>query len=180
MITKEALELIKKSEGLRLYAYLDAVGVWTIGYGHTSAAGAPKVYKGMRITAQEAEDILLADLERVYIPAVTKNVSVPLNPNQLGALVSFVYNLGEANFKKSTLLKKLNKADYKGAAAEFPKWNKAGGKVLKGLVTRRAAEKALFEKPYTVSTEPVIKDYVETAPKVNWLTLLLSALFGRK
>lgn len=180
MITKEALELIKKSEGLRLYAYLDAVGIWTIGYGHTSAAGNPKVYKGMRITAQEAEDILLADLKRVYIPAVTKNVSVPLNPNQLGALVSFVYNVGEGNFKKSTLLKKLNKADYKGAAAEFLKWNKAGGKVLKGLVTRRAAEKALFEKPYTVSTEPVIKDYVETAPKVNWLTLLLSALFGRK
>lgn len=180
MITKEALELIKKSEGLRLYAYLDAVGVWTIGYGHTSAAGDPLVYKGMRISKEEAEEILRNDLERIYIPAVTRNVKVPLNPNQLGALVSFVYNLGEGNFKKSTLLKKLNKGDYKGAASEFPKWNKAGGKILKGLVIRRDAERALFEKPYSVSTEPVIKDYVETTPKVSFWTLLLSALFGRK
>lgn len=180
MITNEALELIKKSEGLRLYAYIDAVGVWTIGYGHTSAAGEPKVTKGMRISKEEAESILIDDLKRVYIPAVSRNVKVPLNPNQFGALVSFTYNLGEGNLQKSTLLKKLNKGDYKGAAAEFPKWVKGGGKTLPGLVTRRKAERKLFEKPYTVSTEPVIKDYVETTPRVSWLTLLLSALFGRK
>ena len=78
---------------------------------------------------------------------MTEAVKVPLNPNQFGALTSFTYNLGAGNLRSSTLLRKLNAGDYAGAAAEFARWNKAGGKVLKGLTRRRAAERALFEKP---------------------------------
>ena len=81
-------------------------------------------------------------------------VKVPLNENQHGALVSFTYNLGAGNLGSSTLLRKLNAGDYAGAAAEFPRWNKAGGKELAGLTRRRAAEKALFEKPVSVLARP--------------------------
>lgn len=179
MLNKETLDLIKASEGLRLYAYLDPVNVWTIGYGHTSAAGAPKVTKGMRISKQEAEAILKADLERIYIPAVKRNVRVPLNENQLGALVSFTYNLGETNLKGSTLLRKLNKGDYTGASKEFSKWVNAGGKKLPGLVTRREAERRLFLKP--VSYAPVYKDYdVDEGSGQSFIGWLLGLLFGRR
>jgi lysozyme len=153
-INKEALELIKSFEGLELIAYYDPVGVLTIGYGHTNMAGPPKIVPGMRITAQEASNILMNDLKK-YEAAVSRHVKVPLNQNQYGALVSFTYNLGEGNLSKSTLVKKLNAKDYEGAANEFPKWNKAGGKVLKGLVRRRAAEQALFRKPVKGSSVPV-------------------------
>ena len=84
------------------------------------------------------------DLER-YERAVGRLVTVSLSENQFGALVSFTYNLGSDNLKASTLRQKLNRGDYRGAAGEFPKWRRAGGRVLKGLVRRRAAERALFE-----------------------------------
>lgn len=175
MINKKALDLIKDFEGLRLYAYLDPVNVWTIGYGHTSMAGAPKVTRGMRVSKEEAEEILKADLERVYIPAVRRHVKVPLNANQLGALVSFTYNLGETNFKGSTLLRKLNAGDYRGAANEFPRWNRAGGKVLNGLTRRRKAEKELFLTP----TSSQARD-VDEGSGYNLFGKLLQVLFGRK
>lgn len=157
MKTNEAgINLIKKWEGLRTEAYLCPAKVWTIGYGHTSAAGAPAVKKGMKITAKEADDILRRDLS-VYEKAVKDAVKVPLSANKFASLVSFTYNLGAGNLRKSTLLKKLNAGDYDGAANEFAKWNKANGKVLKGLVDRRAEEKALFlssdaSKPATSSS----------------------------
>lgn len=151
-MNKAGLELVKEFEGLRLEAYLDPVGVWTIGYGHTSMAGPPEVKKGMKLTSKEAEDLLLRDLKK-YEDAVDRLVKVDLNDNQHAALSSFTYNLGEGNLKKSTLLKKLNDGDYSGASAEFPKWNKAGGKILKGLTRRREAERALFDTRTTVQKE---------------------------
>lgn len=153
-VNKETLELIKSFEGLELIAYYDPVGVLTIGYGHTNAAGPPKIVPGMRITTQEASDILMNDLKK-YEAAVSKYVKIPLNQNQYGALVSFTYNLGPGNLAKSTLVKKLNAKDYAGAANEFPKWNKAGGRVLNGLTRRRKAEQALFKKPTSASNVPV-------------------------
>jgi lysozyme len=165
-INKETLELIKDFEGLELKAYKDAVGVWTIGYGHTAAAGNPKPVSGMVITAKQAEDLLLKDMVK-YENAVKKYVKVPLNDNQYGALVSFTYNLGEGNFSKSTLLKKVNAKDFAGAANEFAKWNKAGGKVLNGLTRRRAAEAALFKKAgngVSVSIPVVVDDPGVKAP----------------
>ena len=138
-MTLSNLDLIKESEGLRLEAYLPTPNdVYTIGYGHTKTAE-----KGMVITLAGAEELLLHDLAWVEV-AVHKYVKVPLNQNQYDALCSFVYNLGATNFKNSTLLKKLNKKDYNGAANELPRWNKQKGKVLRGLTKRRQLEKGLF------------------------------------
>lgn len=151
-ISDEALALIKRWEGLRLRAYQDVGGVWTIGYGHTSAAGQPIVSPGMRITEQEAHEILIKDLE-LFEQEVDKNVKVPLNPNQRGALVSFVYNVGGGNFRKSTLLRKLNKGDYNSVPSELMKWNKVKGRTVQGLSNRRAAEAGLWARGSYVSSQ---------------------------
>jgi len=133
------VELIKVSEGIRLEAYLPTPNdVWTIGYGHTKTAK-----PGMRITLAGAEALLKHDLAWVEA-ALKKYVKVPLTQNQYDALASFVYNLGETNFKNSTLLKMLNKGDYQGAADQLPRWDKQKGKTLKGLTIRRNHERDLF------------------------------------
>lgn len=139
---------IAAHEGVRLKAYPDpATGgePWTIGVGHTSAAGPPKVTKGMTITAEECDEILSRDLA-TFEKAVLKVVTAPLTQNQFDALVSLAFNIGAGNLSKSTLVKKLNARDYRGAADQFTVWNKAAGKVMKGLVNRRADERALFLK----------------------------------
>ncbi|MCY1340603.1 Lysozyme RrrD [compost metagenome] len=133
------LALIQDFEGLRLTAYRDSVGVLTIGYGHTGA----DVTSGLTIDRAEAERLLRDDLHDAE-KAIGTLVRVPLSQGQFDALASFVFNLGSGNLQCSTLLRKLNAKDYAGAADEFPRWNKAGGKVLAGLTRRRAAERALF------------------------------------
>lgn len=147
-INDDGLTVIKRCEGLELSAYQDSVGVWTIGYGHTSAAGDPQVYAGQRITEAEAEAILRKDL-RYFEDGVRDVVKVPINSDQFSALVSFAFNLGVGALGGSTLLRKLNAGDYQGAADELPRWVKAGGQTLPGLVKRRNAERALFlSRPY--------------------------------
>lgn len=138
-ISNKGINLIKQFEGLELKAYKDSVGVLTIGYGSTG----PHVTVGMTITESQAETLLKKDLSR-FEKGVDDLVTVPLNQNQFDALVSFSFNLGLGNLKSSTLLRKLNSLDYIGAANEIPRWDKAGGKVLKGLTRRRLAEKELF------------------------------------
>jgi GH24 family phage-related lysozyme (muramidase) len=142
-INDAGLEIIKHFEGRKLQAYQDSVGIWTIGYGHTSAAGAPQVRAGMTITEQQAEDILKQDLG-LFEAGVRDRVKVPLNSDQFSALVSFAFNVGLGALGNSTLLRKLNAGDYAGAANEFTRWVKAGGATLPGLVRRRDAERALF------------------------------------
>ncbi|HCQ9595909.1 TPA: lysozyme [Acinetobacter baumannii] len=139
------LNLIKGFEGKRLNAYDDGVGVWTIGFGTIKYPNGVRVKKGDTCTEQQAETYLKNDLTKFEV-AINKLVKVPLTQNQFDALTSFTYNLGETNLANSTLLKKLNKGDYQGAADQFLVWNKAGGKVMKGLVRRREAERALFLK----------------------------------
>lgn len=149
-INDEGLQIIKDSEGLRLKAYRDSGGVLTIGYGHTSAAGAPAVTTGMRITAEEANEILRRDV-MVAEDDVRALVKVPLNENQFSALTSFLFNLGREQVQSSTLIRKLNAgAD---PAAEFDRWVYDDGVKLNGLVKRRAKERALFSKP--ISGAPV-------------------------
>ena len=131
-------EILKYFEGCKLTAYQDSVGVWTIGYGHTKG-----VYDGMTITQDQAEQMLLSELEE-YEGYIENMVTVPLTQNQFDALVVWVYNLGPTNFKNSTLLKELNAGNYNAAGQEITRWNKAGGKVLAGLVKRREAEAELF------------------------------------
>lgn len=136
--SQRGLSLIKSFEGLRLLAYEDAVGIWTIGYGTTRGVTA-----GMSISQEQAEWMLHNDVLR-FEPEVERLVQVPLNANQWDALISFTYNLGAGNLASSTLLRLLNAGDYAGAADQFPRWIKAGGQVLNGLVRRREAERVLF------------------------------------
>ncbi|MEG2553636.1 MAG: lysozyme [Hafnia sp.] len=142
-MSKNGLALLKSFEGCELTAYQDSVGVWTIGYGWTQPVNGKPVSKGMTITQDTADSLLCSGVVQ-YEKGVTGLVKVEVNQNQFDALVDFAYNLGVKALEGSTLLKKLNAGDYAGAADEFPKWNKAGGKVLNGLVKRRAAERSLF------------------------------------
>jgi lysozyme len=150
--TRAGIGLIEQSEGLRLNAYQDSVGVWTIGYGETNG-----VSPGMSITQAQAIAMLQSRYDIVQ-NAVLNLVTVPLTQNQLGALVSFTYNVGAGNFGSSTMLRLLNAGQSPQIVAQqFPRWNLAGGKVLPGLVTRRAAEATLFLTP-----DPV------PAPGASW------------
>lgn len=148
-ISNFGLDIIKAFEGLRLTAYRCAAGVWTIGYGHTK-----DVKEGDKCTVSQADAFLREDIAG-FERDIKILVKVPLNQNQFDALVSFTFNVGSdidadpipEGLGDSTLLRKLNEGDYIRATLEFPKWNKAGGKVLPGLVKRRAAEQNLFSKP---------------------------------
>lgn len=131
--------LVRQFEGLRLAAYQDSVGVWTIGYGHTGQDVRP----GMTITNAQAADLLLVDLGTAG-RAVTRVLTVPVLQCQFDALTSFAFNLGGRALAGSTLLRMVNAGD-PGAAAQFDRWVHAGGQVLIGLVRRRAAERAMFE-----------------------------------
>jgi lysozyme len=152
-VNAEALALVKRWEGLRLTAYLCPAGVWTIGYGSTG----PHVREGMTITEAQADALLVQDLAR-FEAAVSRLVTVPLTDGQFGALVSLAFNIGIGAFGKSTLLRKLNAGDYTGAQEQFHVWRRAGGKVLPGLVNRRAAEAALFGRGEYVSSNTVEPD----------------------
>lgn len=146
-IGKKGLELIKSSEGLRLKPYLCPAGIPTIGYGNTYYDDVDETKVTLNdspITAERAEELLANIVDSHYSKYVNKYVKVELTQNQFDALVSFTYNVGIGNLKVSTLLRKLNSGDYTGASEEFRKWNKAGGRVLKGLTTRRLNEKLLF------------------------------------
>ncbi|EOS96865.1 lysozyme [Erwinia tracheiphila] len=142
--SENGISLIKGFGALRLEAYQDAVGVWMIGYGWTGEVEGIPVHGGMVISDDTAE-ILLRDGLQQYERAVNQLVTATLNQNQFDALVSLAWNIGPGAFEHSTLLKKLNTGDMDVAAAEFLRWNKAGGKVLPGLVTRRKAESTLFQ-----------------------------------
>jgi lysozyme len=135
-------QLIESFEGLKLTAYQDMVGVWTIGYGHTGADVRP----GLSISAAQAEALLAADLGR-FEQGVARLVTFLLNQHQFDALVSFSYNLGLGSLQNSTLLKLLNSGDVAGAAEQFLRWDKAGGVQVAGLLRRRQAERALFLTP---------------------------------
>ena len=137
-IGQKGINLIKHFEGCELNAYKCPAGVWTIGYGHIKG-----VSEGMSITQEQAEQMLLDELKE-YENYINELVTVNLSQNQFDALVSWVYNLGPANLQSSTLLKVLNSGDYSGVPAQIERWNKAGGKVLEGLIRRREAESALF------------------------------------
>lgn len=134
------IQLIKKYEGLKLIAYRCPAGVWTIGYGHTRTATA-----GLRITEQQAHELLVSDLAiaETVVSGKLKNI----NQNAFDALVSFVFNLGERSFLQSTLLKKIAEGETEAdIRAEFAKWVNAAGRMLPGLVARRKEEAELFFK----------------------------------
>ncbi|NJR64222.1 MAG: lysozyme [Leptolyngbyaceae cyanobacterium CRU_2_3] len=137
-INSKGLRLLKAFEGLRLEAYIDAVGVLTIGYGTTT-----NVFPGMKITEAQAEEFLKRDLIK-FENAVIDLIEVSLNEDQFSALVSFVYNVGEGALAGSTLRRLLNQRDYLGAADQFLRWNKGNNGELPGLTRRRKAERLLY------------------------------------
>lgn len=168
VLNKDTLDLIKSFEGFEPKWYPDPAHGWavpTVGYGHTDAAGEPKFAdtKDKVFTEAECVAMLERDLQK-YARAVLQNVRVPLNPNQFGALTSWCYNVGPGNVAKSTLVKKLNAGNFGAVPAELAKWNKAGGKVLQGLVRRRKAEAALFRKPVAASAAPPARSEPSPAP----------------
>jgi len=165
-VNRETVEHVKRWEGMKLTAYPDPGSrdgnPWTIGYGHTSD-GFMKVERGLSISPKQAEDALEYDLNETAA-AVDELVKVELSDNQFGALVSFAFNVGLAAFKRSTLLRKLNKGDYAAVPSELARWTRNDGTVMKGLVNRRAAEAGLWAKGEYVSSKGVKADKV--APPV--------------
>lgn len=147
--SEQGLALTQRFEGLRLDAYQDVAGVWTIGYGHTG----PEVRAGQKITELEAESLLRQDVAGA-VGCVNRSVTTPLAQNQFDALVDFCFNVGCRNFTQSTLLKKLNAGDSAGAAEQFLMWVHAGGKRVPGLVRRREAERTMFLADGAVATQP--------------------------
>lgn len=165
------MDLIKRFEGLRTKAYRDPVGIWTIGYGHTSAAGPPDVHEGLKITAAEAEAILHRDLEK-FENAVLAEVTVPLNENQFAALVSFAFNVGIAGFRRSSVLARVNAGNHEKVPQRLKLWNKAGGKVLRGLVRRRRAEGELYMSDAVPSTVSAASSGRTTGLTAAFMSLL--------
>ena len=184
---------IKRREGERLSAYKDSVGIWTIGVGHTTAAGPPTVTAGMKITAQQSDEILARDLADVEND-VSASVKVPINQNQFDALASLHFNIGPGSFRSSTLLRKLNAKDYAGAADQFLVWNKGtidGKRVaINGLTIRRKDERAQFLSTTVAAAPepaPIPKPIATIEPQSvsdgNWLGALIkaiAAIFTRK
>jgi lysozyme len=137
-------DLVKKFEGLRLKAYLDAANIWTIGYGLTRYPNGTKVKEGDSITNEQAETYFKQTLQN-FAQDVEDSLKSKINNNQFAALVSFAYNIGITNFKKSTLLKLVNQnPNDPKIRTEFNKWIYAKGKVLNGLVKRRELESNLY------------------------------------
>jgi lysozyme len=152
-ISNHGIAIIKNFEGLRLHAYQDIAGIWTIGYGSTRSVDGKPVKKGDQLATEvEAEKLFTITLD-TFITAVNRSVKVLLTQNQFDALISFTYNVGTGAMAKSTLVKKLNLSDYAGAAEQILVWNKitnpqTGKKQpSKTLTNRREQERALFLKP---------------------------------
>ncbi len=135
----QGISLIEEFEGCALTSYMCPAGVLTIGYSHVAAG----LTLGHTISPAEADALLRSDLKGLE-QVIHRLVAVTLTQNQFDALVSFAFHLGLDNLKASTLLKKLNRGDYEGAADEFLRWNKVAGNALPGLTQRRTAERDLF------------------------------------
>lgn len=137
---KDAIPLIIEHEGCKLNAYKDPLGIWTIGYGHTSG-----VKPGDSITREEAITYLKQDIEQFH-KELNNLVKVPIGPNQFIALMDFLYNFGCTKCQGYSLFKELNKGNYKVAASWFPAYRNKGSSIEKGLLKRRLTEQALFLK----------------------------------
>ena len=190
-VNNASLDLIRRFEGWRSKAYKCSAGVLTIGYGHTSSAGAPRVKPGMTISKADGEEILRRDVEN-FAKGVRRLLKVDLNPNQFGALVSFAYNVGLGNFKKSSVLRVANARQFDRVPRRLALWNKAKGKVLKGLVRRRGDEGALFMTPVSAAVsdaeepindkshidEPVGKPMTQSTTNIAAIITALAGVTG--
>ncbi|HKM19362.1 MAG TPA: lysozyme [Aliarcobacter sp.] len=143
-ISSRGLELIKEFEGFSSVAYLCPAKIPTIGYGNTFWEDGRKVNLGEQISKAKALELLEYVANKDFAQKIFTHIKVEVSQNQFDALVCLAYNIGVGNFVKSTLLKKINAGDFKGAGDEFLKWNKSGGVILLGLTRRRKREQELF------------------------------------
>lgn len=140
-----ALALCRRFEGFRSKPYLCPAGVWTIGYGATRYVDGRRVSPfDAPISREAGEQLLLRTMQREYLPAVKRLCPGADTPGRLAALVDFTFNLGAGNLQASTLRRRVNAGAWDQVPSEFAKWVRAGGRVLPGLVARRAAEAALI------------------------------------
>jgi lysozyme len=140
-----AAALARRFEGLYLTPYLCPAGVPTIGYGATYyEGGTPVKLTDLKITKERAEELLLWMVRTKYLPTVMRLCPKIDTPERVAALIDFTFNLGGGNLKASTLRRRVNAQDWDAVPAELRKWNKAGGRVLRGLTIRREAEIALI------------------------------------
>ncbi len=148
MVSKEAIALCKKWEGLYLKAYLCPAGVPTVGYGATGK----DIKLGMTVTKEWAEERLLKELEKAQVEALRLSPILAKHPFRLAAIVSFIYNLGATRYAASTLRRKINEGIWWEAAIQIQRWNRAAGKVLRGLVSRRQEEARMLLAEVTTPT----------------------------
>lgn len=143
--------LIMRAESFMARWYPCPAGIWTIGYGTTESSlrGVTRAQLPGPIDEPFGRALLQRGLAEIYEPGIESRVRVPLTQNQFDALVSFVYNVGVGAFERSTLLRLINGEDFEHAAFQFDRWVFAAGRVMPGLVKRRAAERALFERQLT-------------------------------
>ena len=139
----KTFESCGKRDGAVFLPYVCPGGVLTIGWGHTNHNGR-RFDRQARWSQRDCDEAFREDMQ-VFEAQVSALVKVPLKQHQFDALVSFAYNVGVGNLRASTLLRKVNAGDFSGAALEFHRWNRSQGKVLRGLVRRRAAEALLFQ-----------------------------------
>ena len=145
-VNARGISIIKTFEGYSPKVYRCPAGVPTIGYGSIWDLDGKRVTMSQqKITKAQAETLLLREIHHVE-RAIRHLIRVPLNQNQFSALASWTFNLGSGRLQSSTLRTKINREDHDGAALEFPKWRRAGGKILQGLGKRRAVEKTLYEE----------------------------------
>lgn len=138
--SNDCIDMVKHFEGFKAVAYLCPANVWTIGYGRTKNVKEGDI-TSMPQATRDLEEELVEFGDQVH-----RVVDVELSQNEFDALTSWTYNLGVGNLQSSTLLKKLNAGDKDSVPSEMLRWNKAAGKVLAGLTTRRQAEADLWEK----------------------------------
>lgn len=158
MKTNESgLKLIKDFEGCKLHAYICPAGKWTIGYGHTKGVNK----RTGKITQEQAEQLLKEDVEdfEIELDLVLRENGIELNENQYSAIISFCFNLGINNFINSTLFKVIKKdpENYKEIDKQFMRWVYGGGKILPGLMKRRAAESLLYQTPPKINIDDYFK-----------------------
>lgn len=168
-VNDDTINLIKVWEGFRAKAYKDPVGIWTIGYGTTAMADVGiKPAPGMIISEKQAEQYLRLAVDK-FAKQIRRHITAPINENEFGAFVSLAYNIGPGAFIESTALRRFNDGDKAGAVEALQWFNKAGGKVMRGLQNRRADEARLFLMPATSASD--------IGKPANQLMVLLGKLF---
>lgn len=173
-INNAGLELIKEFEGFEADSYQDPVGIWTVGYGTTRAAAVgidPK--PGVSVTEPEGEYYLRLAVDK-FASAILPKIKRPINQNEFSAFLSLAYNIGPGAFGRSSALKHFNAGDKQKAADSILLWNKAGGRVLRGLVRRREAEKALFLSPVSFERKP--RPAAPTAEPAGFIAVILQII----